>query len=254
MSLLPAAQDDDAAVTPAATPAAWQLDKSFSERFLEDFVYVSDPVLLPHLRFQLRLEQATADVPETLGRSVWDGAVVLARFLEAHHDTFLTPAASRRIIEIGAGCGLAGMVAARITQRPADVVLSDLPEVLDQLRFNCAANQLAACPVLSLDWNLPLSVDIQALAPFDLILGADILYMHVHPPQLLATLDLLLAPSSSATVLLACEQHDDFSFPRFCDAVRASSRWLLDVLPPARLPLSKPSINFMQLRRPLSPS
>src|SRR3989338_2891495 len=144
----------------------WQLDKSHSSRFLEDFVYTSQDGT-----WKLRIEQGSVDIPETLGRTVWDGSLVLSRFLESRADEFLK---GKRVVEICAGCGITGMVAARLTNRHHDVVLTDLPNVLDQLRFNCLSNDLL-CPVMALAWGASLSAELEALGRFDVILGADVL-------------------------------------------------------------------------------
>lgn len=223
----------------------WQLDKPYAKRFLEDFVY--RPASEQH-EWMLRIEQAAADVPEALGRTVWDGALVLARYLEDRAASLPLADPSAKLVEIGAGCGLAGMVAARLTGRPAQVLLTDLPHVIDQLAFNCATNGLI-CPVLPLDWSQPHPPDVAALGPFDVVLGADVLYMHVDCAQLIATIDRLLVPGPSGLVLLACERHDDRSHANFRKALTSDCAWQMTIADPESLSLIKPTIDFMVIRR-----
>ena len=76
------------------------------------------------------------------GWSVWDGAVSLASYLEHHlpiakrrHDqqqeeSAAAAAAPFRIVELGAGTGLAGIAAAAAYGEGCEVTLTDLPEVL----------------------------------------------------------------------------------------------------------------------------
>lgn len=100
---------------------------------------------------------------------MWPSAVVLSRWLA------LNPAivCNRRCLELGAGCGLVGLVAARLQKRhdknyPSSglelvgrqtlpspcVILTDFNKmVLDNLRINVALNDLSdRCQVLGLDF------------------------------------------------------------------------------------------------------
>lgn len=65
------------------------------------------------------------------GKDVWNGAPVLARFLEGE------ALRGKRVLELGAGTGLTGIAAAAMG---AHVLLTDMPCLLDLLRFNCEAN------------------------------------------------------------------------------------------------------------------
>jgi len=65
------------------------------------------------------------------GAVVWDGAVVMARCLESWDADGTLPMAGMRVVELGAGCGLTGCVAAALG---AHVILTDqvrrrIPEV-----------------------------------------------------------------------------------------------------------------------------
>ncbi|GAB0494190.1 hypothetical protein MMPV_005480 [Pyropia vietnamensis] len=90
----------------------------------------------------LRLAQAptthAADAardPGDTGTTVWDGALVLAAALAAHPAATV---AGRRVVELGSGVGLVGVVAAKAGATAT--VLTDLPSVLPLLRRNVAAN------------------------------------------------------------------------------------------------------------------
>ena len=114
------------------------------------------------------------------------------------------PLAGLRVLELGAGTGIAGMVAAALGAR---VVLTDVPEALAQLQHNVDENWNAddadeARPrptVCKLCWGEPLP---PSLGSFDLVLVADCVY----DPKLYAPLARTLAdiaPTSETTVLLA---------------------------------------------------
>ncbi|POM69922.1 Hypothetical protein PHPALM_13744 [Phytophthora palmivora] len=67
----------------------------------------------------IRVVQDTTKV-DGLGGEVWVGALVLCEFLEAHDQEVVQ---GRDVIELGAGCGLCGLVAATLGAKT--VVLTD---------------------------------------------------------------------------------------------------------------------------------
>jgi predicted nicotinamide N-methyase len=95
---------------------------------------------------------------------VWDAALVLADFLVRQ-----TPQPDRRILEIGAGLGFAGLCAAA---RGHQVTITDnIPDALDFARLTAWRNRLATAAVAYLDWQAP-----TLAASFDWIVGSDVLY------------------------------------------------------------------------------
>ena len=134
---------------------------------------------------ELTLQQRPFDV-EGFASSVWDSAIVLAKALERLGESHVT---RKRVCELGAGCGLPGLV---LAARGARVVLTDLPCNLPLLADICRANghawsEAADAPVVSaLEWG---SQPPAECAPaFDLILGADLFYAHDAMPLLVDTL------------------------------------------------------------------
>ena len=95
---------------------------------------------------------------------VWDAALVLADFLVKQ-----TPQADRKILEIGAGLGFAGLCAAA---RGHQVILTDnTPDALAFAQLSLFHNNLTNAQVEYLDWSDPV-LD----GNFDWIIGSDILY------------------------------------------------------------------------------
>ena len=85
------------------------------------------------------------------GLTVWDGSVVLAKFLEARFPTL----AGKRVLELGSGPGLAGLAAVALGGK---VTFTDLPYALPNLRSVVAANthlvKAGAQPTVGeLDWT-----------------------------------------------------------------------------------------------------
>ena len=138
------------------------------------------------------------DVNKNTAFKLWDGAYLLAKYLEdgrIFHGDFRK---RMKCIELGAGCGLVGIVAWLLG---ATVTLTDLPEALDHLNkcvgkntVNIKHGESDICTddirVTSLTWGQPLDSNLAGL-DMDYIFGSDIVY---HPRlnlHLVKTLNML---------------------------------------------------------------
>jgi predicted nicotinamide N-methyase len=145
----------------------------------------------------------------SVGAQTWGGGCLLADMLvQAPSDFGLRPPPGRplRVLELGAGTGLVGLAAGKLLQElciSSELVLSDFhPTVLDNLRNNVASNfpdtsASVSIAVHCLDWSqfatLPSSpVDALFDRPFDIILGADIVYEIEHAKWLRCCVETLL--------------------------------------------------------------
>ncbi|KPP59124.1 protein N-lysine methyltransferase METTL21A-like [Scleropages formosus] len=128
---------------------------------------------------------------------VWDAAVVLCMYLELGQ----VELNGRTAIELGAGTGLVGMVAALLG---AKVTITDRAPALDFLQANVRKNvppeKQDAIVVSELTWGE--NLERYKAGGYDLILGADIVYLEDTFPALLRTLEHL--SSNKTVVLLAC--------------------------------------------------
>ncbi|MBA2848133.1 methyltransferase [Thermosulfuriphilus ammonigenes] len=94
---------------------------------------------------------------------IWEGAVVLADFMAS-----VEANPPRKILEIGAGLGVAGLFAAAVGHQ---VTITDgEEEPLDFVKITAAVNNLEV-DVLQMDWASPQDVGI-----FDMIIGAEVVY------------------------------------------------------------------------------
>ena len=96
------------------------------------------------------VEGRQADTTTEFGDEVWPGAAALAQAL-APNGVFAGAVRGKRVLELGAGGGLPGLVCA--ASGAASVVLSDLPEALPRLRRGIRQNDLANVVVKALDWR-----------------------------------------------------------------------------------------------------
>jgi predicted nicotinamide N-methyase len=117
------------------------------------------------------------------GVVLWPASVALAHDVAARPDDFR----GRRVLELGAGTGLPGIVAAALGAR---VVQTDRQEVaLSVCRRNGARNGVAGIEYRQADWER-----WEDAERYDVILGADVLYADGMHDRLRAIFDGNLAP------------------------------------------------------------
>jgi predicted nicotinamide N-methyase len=118
---------------------------------------------------------------------LWPSGVALARHVAT------LELAGLKVLELGCGLGLPSLVAA---VRGADVLATDWAEdAIDLLRENAERNG-AAVRVARMRWSEP--EPLLRAAPWDLVLGADLLYEERNAEQLTA-----LLPRLGGEVILA---------------------------------------------------
>lgn len=149
-----------------------------------------------------------------LGTTVWDASMVLVKFLERNcRKGRFSPSKLRgkRVIELGAGCGVAGFGMALLG---CDVVSTDQTEVLPLLMRNVERNTSRIMQTISdpdsfgsiqaaeLDWGN--ETHIKSVGPpFDYIIGTDVVYAEHLLEPLLQTIIALSGPKT--TILLGHE-------------------------------------------------
>lgn len=141
---------------------------------------------------------------------LWPSARVLAT--ELAKGPTLTGA---RVLEVGCGLGLVGLVAAL---KGADVTLSDLLEPAVALaRRNAAHGGLAdRVTVRCLDWREPVG------EPAEILLASDVLYEARFAQPLAAALLRLLAPGGTAWLADPCRPHVE----RFVQLAEGQGLWV----------------------------
>lgn len=160
--------------------------------------FTDSPVIeLPVGRAVLSFQQDNGSLH--VGTSVWPCSLVLVKFCERWSTPDPNPYSqllnfqSKRAIEIGTGCGVAGMGLYLLGLN--DIVLTDISPVMPALKRNLKRNK----PVLSknikhsvLYWNN--QDQIQALnPPFDFVVATDIVYIEESVDQLISAMEALLA-------------------------------------------------------------
>jgi methyltransferase-like protein 23 len=171
-------------------------------------------------------EQRVVDGGQTAlpyGIALWPSAIALA------HELASRSLRDLRVLELGAGTGLPGIVAASLGAR---VVQTDRqPVALHLCRLNAARNGADAIEHRAVDWTA-----WDDPARYDLILGSDILYASDVHPDLRRIFDANLAPGGR--LLIA----DPFRGPSLAlfEQMEASgwsvtvNQWTVGIVPPPR--------------------
>jgi len=157
------------------------------------------------------------------GVVLWPAAIALA------HEIATRPLAGKRILELGAGTGLPGIVAAALG---AQVVQTDRQKlVVHVCQQNAARNGVTTIEHRVADWT-----EWEDTSLYELVIGSDILYTDLLHPFLRRIFERNLAPGGSVVI------SDPFraqSLPLF-ESMEADGwkltldRWSVGVTPPPR--------------------
>jgi predicted nicotinamide N-methyase len=169
--------------------------------------------------------QTDADLEQfPYGLLLWESAIGMAERLAEEPEL----AAGKRVLELGAGVGLPGLVAHALGA--AGVTQTDYQsETLDLARINAAQNGIGngAIRYLLADWRdfgrQEATAAAAAAARYDLILGSDVLYERTLHGALARILTNFLAPGGS--VLLSDPLRPQAI--EFADQMERSGEWSL---------------------------
>ncbi|OQS04161.1 hypothetical protein THRCLA_03584 [Thraustotheca clavata] len=146
------------------------------------------------------------------GLTIWDGSIVLAKYLEQQDASSAHNVYGKGILELGAGTGLVGLAAAFCGA--SNVLLTDLDYTLTNLQHNIDLNRnqlrelypTQTVSTIELDWFT--SESIPNMENIEIILGSDIVWVETLIPSLVATIKRLLqsTPTKKNRLMLLSHQ------------------------------------------------
>lgn len=135
---------------------------------------------------------------DNLGLKTWGSSLILAnRFARDANEILVNP-----VLELGSGTGLCGIVAGRLG---FDVTLTDLPEIVDNLKANVEKNKLLddKVSVDILDWRDPSTSGFDTHAQkFNSIIVSDPVYQSDQPGLVTDMIKMFLARNKDARLCL----------------------------------------------------
>ena len=138
--------------------------------------------------------------PDLLGLDVWPAALELCEYLARYPEIVV----NKKVIELGAGVGLPGLLAAKIGA--SHVTLTDYEQsVVDQSLRNaklCGVD--LRCSGLLLDWRRFENIPTCHVGSYSIILAADVLYIEDLMPYFVESAIKLLEPING--ILLTAHQ------------------------------------------------
>ncbi|XP_027342095.1 protein-lysine methyltransferase METTL21D [Abrus precatorius] len=162
-----------------------------------------------------------------VGTSVWPCSLVLVKFVDRWAQPSLNNPyahilhfAGKRAVEIGTGCGVAGMGLYLLGL--TDLVLTDIAPVMPALKRNLKVNKPLLRKTLKhyvLYWNNPQQIS-SLNPPFDFVIATDVVYIEESVPSLVSAMETLV--SDDGVVLLGYQLRSPEAHKLFwelCDEV-----------------------------------
>ena len=149
-----------------------------------------------------------------VGCVVWDAALVLAGYLEKLESQSPGYWKDKRVLELGAGTGIVGLVAAC---HGAFVTITDLPEFVDLININVKENSsllVGSALGQSLVWGQELD---EGVVGCDVIVMSDVVYYEQSLEPLMKTVNDLVGPGTR--VIMSYEERNS------CEKKRIQSKF-----------------------------
>ncbi|CAB9505479.1 lysine methyltransferase METTL21A [Seminavis robusta] len=168
-----------------------------------DTVDFTFPEQLPDVVIQLQCQE---DYTQSTGMAIWLGADLLADFmLQSPHLV-----RGKKVLEVGAGVGLCGIVAYHLQASQLVSTDGDL-DALDNLRRNVQHNtDTKKCTCRQMIWGKNIPEFRDSHGRFDVILGSDLFYMTRSIKPLFQTVDQLLTPGGIFLAASPCAKQNSF--------------------------------------------
>lgn len=200
---------------------------------------LSFPPLVPAL-------QLSVDAGPGCGGIAWPAGEVLSRYICSRQDRQPGWIQEQRVLELGAGTGLVGLVAAKLGA--PGVLITDQTPLLPLIERNIDLNDVrSVCKAAEFNWGELLPAPILS-SGFDLILAADCVYFEPAFPLLVQSLCHLADRSPSAEILF-CYKKRRKADRRFFVLLKKHFEWDDVDDDPQRSIYSRDAISLLRLQR-----
>ncbi|CAH1775980.1 unnamed protein product [Owenia fusiformis] len=185
----------------------------FDPEIFIDTSYTSSKLEINNTSLEIwALHSASSTDFDLTGQIVWPACRVLALYL-SHHPGLI---GDRKTLELGAGVGVAGLMAAKFSTNPNNVILTDHNEkVLDVLQknidvnFDSAQEKAPLCAML--EWGSDADIFKNKYGTFEVILGADVIFWPDAIPLLFQTVGKLLKKKGGVFLLSYINRNNIYS-------------------------------------------
>mmetsp|Transcript_14125 Transcript_14125/g.23088 ORF Transcript_14125/g.23088 Transcript_14125/m.23088 type:complete len:406 (-) Transcript_14125:1387-2604(-) len=112
---------------------------------------------------------------KTTGAFLWAASLILSHWIISLKDTF----AGKTVVELGAGCGLPGIVAHKYTASPKVVITDMMSATFDNLKQNVESNRdetKQELELAALNWCDKNSWPSSVVGQTDILIGSDLVY------------------------------------------------------------------------------
>ncbi|KAI4519093.1 S-adenosyl-L-methionine-dependent methyltransferase [Schizophyllum commune Loenen D] len=220
----------DATVLPAQRPS-----------ILGDTITLTFPDPVAHVGVAPVKVRLKVDATSGCGGMHWPAGQTLGNYLAWRGASALT---GRTIVELGAGTGLVGFVAAECA---GDVLITDQAPLLPLMRENTLLNGLKnRVKVAELNWGVLAPLPKELRKKVDMVLAADCVYFEPAFPLLVQTLVDLV---HGETEVLFCYKKRRKADKRFFNLLKKHFTWSEVTDDPARPIYNKDAISLFRLHR-----
>ncbi|GME96427.1 unnamed protein product [Ambrosiozyma monospora] len=156
---------------------------------------------------------------DNLGLKTWGASLTMSQRLSYRHKELL----KEPVLELGAGTGLVGITIGLLGYQ--DVTLTDLPEIVGNMKANVELNDLSSCDCNEvidsekiyngikcgvLDWSKPEHFKGRPDAGYNTVILSDPIYSEKHPYWIQDVVKIMLSKSEDSRVLLQVPLRDRF--------------------------------------------
>jgi D-xylulose reductase len=196
-----------------ATPLPW-LTESDSESIVSmasnNLALRAGRVALPDMTRNFQVDSHILSLFEpswtgdSLGHKTWGASLLLAKRLSSLHIVSTSPYLSAhsgvKCLGLGEGTGLLGIAAAKVMSWT--LTLTDLPDIIGNLRRNVEYNCGDRVKVRELDWMNPPDEGELATGSFEVVIASDLFYDTHHPKLVVEMMERYLKRDPNARVII----------------------------------------------------